>query len=232
MAMRTETQLSRLMNWLTPSFPVGSYAYSGGLEYAVAEKLVVDRDSLTEWIETQIAAGTGWLDAVLLHLSYAAILDAEDREFIRAAEMADAMRTTSESVLENRAQGKAFLDGIVRAWPHPELSRWVDLLRTEEREPAYPIAVAIAAAVHGIAEPNVVHGYLHAVSTNMISAGMRLIPLGQTEGQATIAILERSVGGVADRALQATFDDLHTSAPIVEWASMQHETQYTRLFRT
>ena len=230
--MRIEAQLNRLLNWLTPIFPVGSYAYSGGLEYAVAEKLVGDRAALVRWIEIQITVGTGWLDAVFLHLVHQAVARSDATRFADLVEMADAMRATSEGVLENRAQGRAFIDAIASSWFHQDLPKWMGVIKEADCAPSFPVAVAVATALHGISEALALHGFVHAVSTNLVSAGMRLIPLGQADGQTAIAALEDIVGDVADRALGADMDDLYTAAPTIEWAGMQHETQYTRLFRT
>lgn len=230
--MRTETQLTRLMNWLTPIFPVGGYAYSGGLEFAVADGLVTDRAQLVGWIRTQITAGTGWLDAVFLHLVYEAVANGDAAGFAELVTRADIMRATSEGVLETRAQGRAFLDAVTKSWSDAGLAKWAEIVKETGREPVFPVAVALATALAGIAEPLAMHGFVHGVSTNLVSAGMRLIPLGQASGQAAIAALEAGVAEIADQALRSGRDDLHTAAPIIEWAGMRHETQYTRLFRT
>ena len=97
---------------------------------------------------------------------------------------------------------------------------------------AYPVAVGVAAAGHGIAARSALNAYLHAVIANFVSAGVRLIPLGQTDGQRLLAALEPIVAATAARALTTKLDDVGSAAFRADIASMRHETQYTRLFRS
>ncbi|MBL4720621.1 MAG: urease accessory protein UreF, partial [Alphaproteobacteria bacterium] len=97
---------------------------------------------------------------------------------------------------------------------------------------AYPVAVAMAAAGHGVSLRPALHAYLHGFIANLVSAGLRLISLGQTDGQRLLARLEPTIATLTDDALTATLDDLGGAAFLADIASMQHETQYTRLFRS
>jgi urease accessory protein len=97
---------------------------------------------------------------------------------------------------------------------------------------AYPVAVAVAAAGHGVPLVPALHAFLHAATANLISAGVRLIPLGQTDGQRLVAALEGVIAATAARALQCPLDEIGGAAFRADLASMRHETQYTRLFRS
>jgi len=155
---------------------------------------------------------------------------ARDEEALRSvAELAAAFAPSKERHLETSAQGGAFLEVTRAAWPCAALDRLT------ERWPgpyAYPIAVATAAAGHGIAVEPALGAYLHAVAANLVSAGVRLIPLGQTDGQRLIAWLEPLIGTTARRALVATLEEMGAAAFRADLASQRHETQYTRLFRS
>src|SRR5262249_46860465 len=133
------------------------------------------------------------------------------------AERASAWRGTSEMALESRQQGGSFLSITRTAWPHPDLQ----LVRDEL---ALPAAVALAAAVHGVALETALAGYLHAFTANLISAAVRSVPLGQTDGQLALAALESAVRLTAEAALAVSdLDDVGTATPLLDWCSLRHE---------
>jgi urease accessory protein len=228
----SESQLLRLMTWLSPAFPVGGYTYSHGIEYAVEAGLVGDRVSLAEWVSGILLHGSGGVDATLAGLAWEAVATDDDGELARIAEYAEAFRGTAEMALESMAQGRAFLDAVRRAWPHPRFDHWVGELAASGRPPAYPVAVGVAAAVAGIPRDLAVTAYLHAFSANLVSAGVRLVPLGQSDGLAAMAALEPPVRKSARDALSRSLDEIGAATLMVDWTSMQHETQYTRLYRS
>jgi urease accessory protein len=128
--------------------------------------------------------------------------------------------------LESRQQGGSFLTITRTAWPHADLHHVRDEL-------ALPVAVAVAAAVHGIALESALAAFLHAFTVNLISAAVRSVPLGQTDGQLALAALEGVVQRAADAALAVSdLDEVGTATPLLDWCSLRHETQYTRLFRS
>jgi urease accessory protein len=225
----TEAALYRLMTWLSPAYPLGAFSYSHGLEYAVEAGLVADRESLREWVATAVGSGAGRSDAALLVAAWRAAR-ADDRTALdEIVALAAAWRGTAETALESRAQGAAFLATTGAAWPHALL----DALALQHRgELALPVAVGVAAAVHDVPLPAVLAAYLHAFAGNLVSAGVRLIPLGQSDGQLAIAALESVVTATATAVLATPLEDLGTAAPLLDWCSMRHETQYTRLFRS
>ncbi|WP_255448614.1 urease accessory protein UreF [Telmatospirillum sp. J64-1] len=227
-----ETGLCRLMAWLSPSFPVGAFSYSHGLEWAVEDGLVKDGAALARWVEGVVALGAGRSDAALLLAAHRAVL-ASDREGLDwAAERGAVLRPTAELGLESSAQGQAFLNTVRAAWPHPFLEDWAKRLKEMGHPPAYPVAVGVASALAGITERAALAAFLHAFAANLVSAAVRLVPLGQTDGQRAMAALEAPVLAAMEAALRRPLDDLGSSAPMVDWTSCRHETQYTRLFRS
>ena len=218
-------QLLRLQSWLSPAFPIGAFSYSHGLEYAVEAGLVHDKDSLIAWLEADLRHGSGRNEGIFL----ATALKSDGDAFLEIAELAAASFSTQELALEGLSQGEAFLHMLQKAWPHGDLSALAHELTVR---PALPIAVAMASKAHGIDPVAALHLHLQAWLANLINAAVRLVPLGQTDGQLAQAALEDAVLAVAAEAATATIDDLGSAAIMVDWASMQHETQYTRLFRS
>jgi len=228
-SMTTEAALYRLMSWLTPAYPTGAFSYSHGLEYAVAAGLVRDRESLIDWVATAVASGAGKSDGALLAAAWRAAT-ADDRDALDgAAELAAAWRGTAETALESRAQGAAFLSVTRTAWPHPLLDA---LALRHGGELALPVAVGAATAAQQVPLSAALTAYLHAFASNLVSAGMRLIPLGQSDGQRAIAALEAIVAATAEHVSKTPLERIGTAAPLLDWCSMRHETQYTRLFRS
>jgi urease accessory protein len=230
--MTTDAALYRLQTWLSPAFPVGAFSYSHGIEYAVEAGLVGDRGSLVDWAGTVVCHGAGRIDGVLFVALHRAVLAGDPDAFAWALARANVMRGTSELALESRAQGAAFLETVAAAWPAPGLARWQAEIDRAARPPAYAVAVALAAALHGIAPGPALGAYLQALGANLVSAGQRLIPLGQSEAARAVAALEPVVAAAVAAALAAPPEDLGSAAPMVDLASMNHETQYTRLFRS
>ena len=221
--------LYRLMTWLSPSYPVGAFSYSGGLEYAVEAGDVRDVATLQSWLTSIVAHGSGGSDAVLFVHAHRAIETGDDKLLHEVAELAAAFVSSRERHLETTAQGRAFVEATRAAWPCDALDR---LAAVWDGPVAYPVAVAVAAAGHGIALEQALPAYLQAVAANLVSAGVRLIPLGQTDGQRAVAALEPVIAATAARALITALADIGSATLRADIAGMRHETQYTRLFRS
>jgi urease accessory protein len=221
--------LYRLMAWLSPSFPVGAFSYSSGIEWAVEANDIKDAATLKSWLGVMLAEGGGFCDAVLFVHAHRAIADGNDEALRDVAELAAAFAPSKERHLETTAQGNAFVEATRAAWTCGAIEK----LKTIWDGPvAYPVAVAVASAGHGIALEPALAAFLQAVAANWVSAGVRLIPLGQSDGQRVLAGLEAAVTATVQRALGAKLDDLGSSAFRADLASVRHETQYTRLFRS
>jgi urease accessory protein len=221
--------LYRLMSWLSPSYPVGAFSYSGGLEWAVEAGDVRDADTLRAWLEIVIGAGGGFCDAVFFVHAHRAVLAGDHAALAQGAELAAAFAPSKERHLETCSQGEAFVKITSVAWPAEALDRLAAVWRGPL---AYPVAVGAAAAGHGIAVAPALQAYLHAGAANLVSAGVRLVPLGQTDGQRLLAALEPVITDTLARALHTTLDEIGSAALRADMASMRHETQYTRLFRS
>lgn len=221
--------LFRLMTWLSPAFPVGAFSYSSGIEWAVEAGDIADLATLRDWLAALLRDGAGFCDGVLLCHAHRAAAERDAPALSALAELAAAFVSSRERHLETTAQGRAFVEIARAAWPCAAL----DLLPAQGGIPiAYPVAVGVLAAGHGVGLRPVLHGYLHALAANWISAGTRLIPLGQTDSQRALAALEPVIAATADACLAATLDDLGSATFRADLAGMQHETQYTRLFRS
>jgi len=221
--------LYRLMTWLSPQFPVGSYTYSHGIEQAVDSGLVGSTVGARDWIEDIVARGAGRTDAIIVRHTHAAAEAQCWTSLAQAAELAAALQPTSELALESQAQGRAFLETVRKAWD----CRSLTALAAHWPGPyAYPVAVATAAAGHGIPVEPALQAYLHAFVSNLVSAAVRLVPLGQTDGQRLIAALEPVIALTAHEALRSSLDDVGGGAIMNDICSMRHETQYSRLFRS
>jgi len=225
----SEAALYRLMTWLSPAYPTGAFSYSHGLEYAVETGGVTTADALIDWVATVIDVGAGRIDAALFAAAWRAAEQGNDAALDEVTALAGAWRASAETALESAAQGAAFLSVTARAWPHPALERHA---ARHDGQVSLSVAVGSACAWHGISLTAALAAYLHAFAANLVSAGVRLIPLGQTDGQRAIAALEPAIMRATEAGLATGLDTLGTAAPLLEWCSMKHETQYTRLFRS
>jgi urease accessory protein len=222
--------LYRLMAWLSPAYPIGGFSYSHGVETAVEEGFIINRASLVVWLQTVLGAGTGRVDGALFAAAWRAAEIRNWQTFDSIAERAAAWRGTSEMALESRQQGGSFLSITRTAWPHPDLDAVHQRLKGEI---ALPVAVALAAAAHGIALEAALEAYLQAFTANLISAAVRTVPLGQSDGQIALANLEDAVRSAVEAALAVNdLDEVGMATPLLDWCSLRHETQYTRLFRS
>ena len=221
--MDDQRSLLRLLTWLSPSFPVGAFSYSHGLEWAVEAEEVRDRASLLAWVEDIVTSGAGRNDLVLLAEAWQAATAQDASRVSAVAELAVALSPSSERALETEAQGEAFRQAVGTAWPEATC---------ELQGVPYPIAVGVAAAGCGVALTPALTGYLHALAANLVSAGLRLIPLGQSDGVRILAALEAPILAQTEWAADSSLDDLGGFSMIADIASMRHETQYTRLFRS
>lgn len=221
--------LHALMAWLSPSFPVGAFSYSHGLEWAIEDGTVTSAATLEAWVVDVLMHGAGRSDAIIFAHAHDAISD--EAALCDVAELAAALVPGAERRLETLAQGRAFLIAVRAAWPNAALERAAAAIEGDEG-PAYAVAVAVAAAAHGVPRRPAAHAYLHAFAANIVSAGLRAVPLGQTDGQKIIARLAPVVAGVVDGVEGLPLEAVGGAAFRADIASMKHETQYTRLFRS
>ncbi len=222
-----EAALLPLMLWLSPAFPVGSFAYSQGLEWAVEAGDVKDARTLGGWLVDLLSFGAPRADAILFAESFRNA-EAEDWPALAEAnELAIALATSAERRLETTAQGAAFVAAARAAWDCAPLRALAEAERV-----AYPVAVAAAAAGHGLPLEASLQAFVLAQVAAAVSAVVRLGPIGQTDGQKVQATLIPRIRALAREAAGSTLADLGACAFRAEIAAMRHETQYSRLFRS
>src|SRR5262249_39035681 len=224
--------LIRLQSWLSPVFPTGSYSYSHGLESAVESEQVHDRESLVDWLAADLQYGSPRNDSIFFVEAWRCAADCDHARLLEISELSAAFRGTAEFALEASQQGSSCLATFRDVWPDP-LTEWLSqALRVRGLQAVLPIVVAVRSATQGIPAGVALRAFLQGFVSNLVTAGVRVIPLGQTDGQRAIAELEDAVLDASERALTAGLDDLGSAALIVDLASVSHETQYTRLFRS
>jgi urease accessory protein len=208
-------QLLLLLNWMSPSFPTGAFAYSHGLESAIANGLVTDSVELKTWIGDLITQGSGWNDAVLFGRCW-------DDDADGLNELALALATSKERFTETTDLGRAFSIAAAVFSTHEPAAG----------EIAYPVAAGMACAQLGIGRTHALLGYLQGFAAALTSVAVRLVPLGQTAGLETLRGLMPVIAAAAQRASTASLDDLGAVTLIADIAAMKHETMYSRVFRT
>ena len=218
-----------LLVWLSPSFPVGAFAYSHALEWAVEAGDISDMESCKAWIADVLEFGSGKTDAILLTQSWNAAMKGDFMSLQELSELAIALQPSSERHLEAVTQGNAFITASLAAWPSDRLNL---LKQNVDIDIVYPIAVGVAAAGYNIPLQNTVEAFLLCFVANLVSSVIRLGPLGQTNGQKTIASLMPLVQNMANKVVHSRLSDIGNSAFRSDIASLKHETQYTRLFRS
>jgi urease accessory protein len=218
MAITTEPQqLLQLLAFMSPAFPVGSFAYSHGLERAIDDGIVTSADKVREWIESLLVHGSGWNDAVL----FAAAYDASDEVRLEIDDLALALAASRERALETSDLGRSFAKAVAA----------VSVSETMNFQ-TYPVAVSAACQKACIDKRSGLLAYLQAFSNNLIAVAVRLVPLGQSKGLEVMRDLMPEISGTAERALVASLDDLGSSTLLSDIASMKHEVQYSRVFRS
>jgi urease accessory protein len=225
----TNDALYRLMIWLSPAYQVGAFAYSSGLEWAVESGDIHSVEALRDWLDAMLTLGSGFNDGVFFAQMYRAMAAGDDARAAEIAELGAAFAPSRERFEETTKLGRAFVDVTDAAWPCRALTRLKEIWPGAV---AYPIAVGAACAGHDVPVAPALHAFLTAILANWISAGVRLIPLGHTDSQRLLQMLEPVVGVTAQRALVSGPDDLGSATFRADLAGIKHETQYTRLFRS
>ncbi|WP_430913844.1 urease accessory protein UreF [Methylobacterium sp. sgz302541] len=219
----------RLMAWLSPTYPVGAFAYSHGLEWAVEAGHVADEAGIAAWLADVLERGAGRNDMILAGNAHAAA-EAADRDALAAVNaLALALAPSRELRLETSQQGRSFLDATLAAWPCPRLS---DIAEALPGETAYPVALGAAAAAHGMDRGATLAAYGLAFVQNLVSAALRVAPIGQAAGTRIVAALGPRVGALAEEVDGLGLDALGSATLRLDLGSFRHETQYSRIFRS
>lgn len=222
---RHTTALIRLMTWLSPAFPIGAFAYSGGLERAIADDRIRDRDGLFAWLDGLLAHGAMKTDAIFFSLSYRA---GGETVLAEINDLALALAGSAERLGETVSLGTAFVDAA-RDWPHAVLD---EVRARAGGRVAYPVAAGAIAGAHETGLEAGLAAYLHANLSQLVSVAIRCGVIGQKQGVGLLASFENHVASLASALVDCTEDDLGSAAFIAEISSLKHETQTTRLFRS
>jgi urease accessory protein len=214
-----------LGTWFSPAFPVGGFAYSHGLETAIASGAVLAPASLAAWIGDLAERGSLWCDAVFFAEAWRAVTAGEAARLDEVAELAEAMAPSRERSLETLSLGVAFLAAIAAGWPTAALASLGGRI-------AYPVAAGATVAAHAIPLAPALAAFLNGTVTSLASVAVRLVPLGQSDGLRVLAGLQPRLLAVAAGAAQSSLDDLGSATLASDIASMRHETLEPRLFRS
>ncbi|WP_137177291.1 urease accessory protein UreF [Roseomonas sp. AR75] len=226
----TDAALARLMAWLSPAYPVGAFSYSHGLEAAVEDGAVARREDLVAYVEAAIRHGAGAVDAGLLALAWRAAAAGDVAALDDIVDLGAAWRGTAELALEAMQPGAAFATVTAKAWPEARFSAFAT---RHAGRLTHAVAFGAASAWHDMPLREACFGWLNAFAANIVSAGVRLVPLGQTDGQIATAALLPAIAAATETALSVEdADTLGSAAIAIDLFSMRHETQYTRLFRS
>ena len=215
--MTTDAQILTLTQWFSPAFPIGAFAYSHGIEAAIDSGQIVTNEDLYQWLADVLEHGSGRNDCILLRAAYRC---ADEVSLGKVNAAAHAFAGSAERIKETTLQGSAFVKTTNAIW--------------HEKAPdcAAPVAIGYAACRLGLPVGLTASMYLQAFTSNLVSAAVRLVPLGQTEGQETLTALTPLCLKVAKDAAAADIDDLHSTAFLSDIAAMKHETMKPRIFRT
>lgn len=228
----TREALLRMQSWLSPAFPTGSYSYSHGLEQAVERGYVASLESLLEWLKRDLRDGSVRNEAIFFSEAWRSARGCDPWRLLEVAEVAAAYRGTAEFALESAQQGGAALSLLHRVWPDAALERLSHTLSERGIPPSLAVVLGTRMAGEGIPLELGLPAFLQSYVANLVTAAVRLIPLGQTAGQRALAELESEVLEASACTEADTLADLGSAAFVLDLVSMAHETQYTRLFRS
>ena len=214
MHMHTDLKFMTVMQWMSPAFPIGAFAYSHGLEWAIDKDHVSNGEKLQKWITDLLEYGSLRTDAIFISL----ILRGHDAKKLN--ELSMALCPAGERLLETKLQGSAFAKVIEDVW------------QQDIGELSLPIAVALAAKNQSIEQDLILPAYLHAFCSNLISAAIRLIPIGQTEGQRIMLELYTTISDLVQTASGSEIDDLNSACFFSDVSAMEHEYLQPRIFKT
>jgi urease accessory protein len=219
--MTDPAALQKLVTWLSPAFPVGSFAWSAGLETAIAEGVVRDSASLENWILGSLRHGGIKTDAILLAEAHRR---ARDGDLAELADLGLALTAARERWLETTITADSYRRAVAH-WPTAIVDRLPDPC-------PYPVVVGAIAAGHGIGLLDTLLAFLTATVHGQISVAVRLVPLGQSDGLRVMAGLEAEIAALAGSATNGGLADLGGLAYAADIAQMRHETLEPRIFRS
>ena len=216
----------RLWQLISPALPVGAYAYSQGLEYALEAGWLKNESDVYDWIKGQLQHNLAHLDIPILQRLYQAWQQDDYAAVNDWTRYLLASREAAELKTEDQNLGRALATLLVQL----ELAQ--AQLYIQAQQPAFVTLLALAACHWHISLQEIAQGYLWMWSENQVAAAVKLVPLGQTSGQKMLLALADAIPEAVETGLQLSDDDIGMSAPGLGIASALHESQYSRLFRS
>lgn len=224
--MTKQLALLRLMHLISPTLPIGSFTYSQGIEWAVETGWIKDASSLQMWLASQLNSSITQVELPLLKRLYLA-WQANDLVAVEYwIAFSNASRETSELVLEEKNRGRALTDLLI-ALELPQAAAHKPLLSQSQ-----VAAFALASCYWQIPLEQAAYGYAWSWLENLVLSAVKIIPLGQTQGQKILHQMTALLLVASERGLNLADDEIGASLPALAIASSRHETQYTRLFRS
>lgn len=218
--------LLRLMHLISPTLPIGSFTYSQGIEWAVEAGWIKDANSLQAWLASQLDGSITQLELPLLKRLYLA-WQADDLMAVDSwIALSNASRETSELLLEEKNRGRALTDLLI-ALELPQAAVHKPLLSQSQ-----VAAFALASCYWQISLEQAAYGYAWSWLENLVLSAVKIIPLGQTQGQRVLYQMTPLLLAAIDQGLNLADEELGAALPALAIASSRHETQYTRLFRS
>lgn len=225
--MNNSQQLLKLLQLASPLLPVGGYGYSEGLESLISRGIISDRVSLQAWIAGELRVGAIRIETAVMDRAYTAALASAERQLKYWNHWLSAARETEELRHQSWQMGGSLAKLLVELTPEIQ-----DLITIIDRPCNYAIAFGIAAQCWQIDRQAAIVAYLHSWLTNLIGAGVKLIPLGQTAGQQILWQFQAEIESLSKEIPLLADEDLYACSWGLSLASMQHETLYSRLFRS
>ena len=220
--MKKFSNILKLLTWNNQSFPIGSYCFSSGLEFAVEYKIIKTGKELQYWLKDLLRYGSLHSDALILLEACKLANKKEDKKINDLNNFAISLNQSYEKYIENYEQGKSFMKITEDAWNHSFISKKL----------VFPIAYALASVQENINIEDTLICYLHSSLCNLLAAGIKLVPLGQTEGQKIQIELNKYIEIEYKNLLKKSINDIGNCGWVNDIISMKHENQYTRIFRT
>lgn len=220
-----------LLQLASPTLPVGAYSYSDGLETLVENGVINNSKNLKHWLEQELSYGAIRLETAVMIRAYRSVGTSN----FEALGYWNAWVTAAKETAELQSQSWQMGNSLMRLFldlQHPAETSLQELATAAGSPCNYAIAFGIVAANWQIDETSVILGYLHSWASNLIGAGVKLIPLGQTAGQQLLLEINSNITLATPEILALKDDDLSSCGWGLALASMAHETQYTRLFRS
>lgn len=220
----------RLFHLISPSLPIGSFTYSQGMEWAIEEGWITDVTTLTDWLVSVLEESLQWLELPVLIRLYRACEISDSDNFLYWSQYLLASRESKELRQEEINRARALLAVLGKL---PEAEHWSALMRWRKALLNTQAAGFSLAAHHwGVTQQDMLAGYLWSWLENSVTVAIKLVPLGQSDGQAILYRLTELLPDFIENALLVKDDEIGASTPALAIASSLHETQYTRLFRS